>query len=83
MVRLCADKIEADNTLLDLVWKNVGRIADSRIRGEWIGLQRLPWPDLKARILQVGPDGDQLRQNAPLGGILNNRERFSFFDPKR
>jgi hypothetical protein len=82
MVRLCVAKIETDNTLLDLVRKNVGRIADPRIREEWIEFQQLPWPDLKARILEVGPGGDQLRQNAPFGGILSNRERFSFFHPK-
>jgi hypothetical protein len=79
MIRLCAEKIEQDNRLLALVWRNAERIADPRIRAEWLAFRELPWADLKDKLLAPGPDADQLRQNAPFGGILSNRERIGFF----
>lgn len=81
MVRLCVEKIEQDNRLLAQVWRNVDRIADPRIREEWRSFRDLPWGDLRTKLLEHGPEGDQLRQNAPLGGILSNRERIGFFQP--
>jgi hypothetical protein len=81
MVRLCVEKIEQDNRLLAHVWQNAERIADPRIRAEWMAFRKIPWGDLRTKLLASGPDGDQLRQNAPLGGILSNRERIIFFRP--
>jgi hypothetical protein len=81
MIRLCVEKIEADRRLLARVWDNAERIADPRIRNEWRKLQSLPWAELKAKLLAETPDGDQLRQNAPFGGLLTNRERLRFFRP--
>ena len=81
MVLLCVEKIEADERLLTRVWENAERIADPRIREEWLRFRTMPWVELKAKLLEDGPDGDQLRQNAPLGGLLSNRERIRFFRP--
>jgi hypothetical protein len=83
MVRLCVQKIDQDNRLLAHVWQNADRIADPRIREEWKSFRNIPWGDLRAKLLAPGPDGDQLRQNAPLGGILSNRERIGFFQPNQ
>jgi hypothetical protein len=81
MIRLCVEKIEADPRLLARVWDNAERITDPRIRHEWRKFQALPWTELKAKLLAETPDGDQLRQNAPFGGLLSNRERLRFFRP--
>jgi hypothetical protein len=81
MVRLCVEKIEADKRLLTRVWENAGRIADPRIRKEWMGFRTVPWAEFKAKLLADGPEGDQFRQNAPFGGLLSNRERMRFFRP--
>ena len=82
MVRACVEKIDANPGLLARLRANADRIADSRIRSEWLHLTRLPWEDLRRSILSQSPEGDQLRQNAPLGGVLTNAERFQFFRPK-
>jgi hypothetical protein len=79
MVRLCVDKIGSDPALLDRVRANAGRIADPRIRASWSDLLRMPWPQLKSRLLEENERGDQLRQDAPLGGLLSNAERYRFF----
>lgn len=39
----------------------------------------MPWPALRELLLDRSPDGNQLRQNAPLAGILNESERWSYF----
>jgi hypothetical protein len=79
MVRRCVEKIDADRMLLAQVAANVGRIADPRIRSDWLRLLELPWPELRERLLAATEAGSQLRQNAPLGGLLTNAERLKFF----
>ena len=81
MVRLCVEKIDADPHTMTMVRANIDRIADPRIKAEWRGLSSLPWAALRERLLSQSPDGDQLRQNAPLGGVLTKAERLAFFRP--
>lgn len=82
MVRVCIEKIDANPSLLARLRANVDRIADARIHSEWLNLSKLPWADLRNALLAQSPEGDQLRQNAPLGGVLTNAERFQFFRPR-
>ena len=79
MVVLCVDKIDADAALLKKVLDNATRIADPRIRNEWLRLLTLPWVQVREELLARTAAADQLRQNAPLGGLLSNAERFQFF----
>lgn len=79
MVSLCVAKIDARPPLLLQVVQNANRIADPRIRAQWRDLLELPWPALRDRLLADDEPGAQLRQNAPLGGLLSNAERFAVF----
>ena len=79
MMELCAAKIDANPELLQIVRENATRIPDPRIKSEWERHLETPWPELRAKLLAKTEVGDQLRQNAPLGGILSNAERLQFF----
>lgn len=79
MVQLCVSKIDANPDLLNVLRDNVSRIANPRIRAEWETLLKMPWHDLKARLLAETEAGNALRQNASLGGIMTEPERLQFF----
>ena len=79
MVEACAGKIDSDVSLLTLVRRNKSRIADERFKAQWFSLLERPWPALRELLLNRSCVGDQLRQNAPFGGILTEAERMSFF----
>ncbi len=79
MVALCVAKIDRDMQLLGKVEANVRRVSDPRLRAEWESLLNLPWAQLREKLLAAGEAGNQLRQNAPLGGLLSNAERSRFF----
>lgn len=79
MVRLCVDKIDRDPSLLAKIESAATRIADPRIRSEWAVILHEPWPRLRSRLLEDSESGASLRQNAPFGGLLDNRERLTFF----
>ena len=81
MLEACAEKIDRDPSLLDRIADNASRIANDRIRNEWISLVSLPWPELRSTLLERDERGNQLRQNAPFHGILTEDERMSFFPP--
>ena len=81
MVERCVEKIDTDPTLLGRMHCTLARYSDERIRSEWETLLALPWPVLRARLLDPSPEGDRLRQDAPLGGLLTPRERLPFFRP--
>ncbi len=81
MLEACAQKIDRDPSLLDRVADNSSRIANQRIRQEWLSLVNMPWPELRSVLLDPSERGKQLRQNAPFGGILTEDERMSFFPP--
>lgn len=83
MVRLCVEKIDAEPALLAKVNANATRITDPFLRAAWLRFLALPWEQQKARLLAPGEAGDQLRQNAPFGGLLSNAERFRFFERAR
>ena len=79
MVEACVEKIDQDVSLLALVRSNISRIPDERIKAKWVSLLEKPWPALRELLLDQSPSGNQLRQNAPLGGILTEIERMSFY----
>lgn len=79
MIEACVGKIDKDASLLALVRSNISRIPDARVRAHWVSLLNMPWPALRELLLDRSPDGNQLRQNAPLAGILNESERWSYF----
>ena len=79
MLDACALKIDRDPALLAKVRENVSRIADERIKKDWAPLVALPWLELRQLLLERSQNGDQLRQNAPFGGILTKDERMSLF----
>lgn len=81
MLEACAYKIDRDPTLLTTVRENVSRLADGRIKSEWTALLTLSWAELRPLLLERSQQGDQLRQNAPFGGILSEDERMNFFPP--
>ena len=79
LVSACVEKIERTPTLLDRAHDAVRRQPDPRIKAEWQALLAMDWADLKGRLLEASERGDQLRQNAPFGGILSNAERMTAF----
>jgi len=79
IIAACAFKIDRDASLLALARSNASRIADARIRAQWLTLLEKPWPALRETLLDRSSSGDQLRQNAPFGGILSETERMSYF----
>jgi len=79
MLEACSLKIDRDPSLLAKAHENTKRIANPRIKKEWIALLHLPWAELRALLLERSESGNRLRQNAPFGGILTEEERMSFF----
>lgn len=79
MVGHCVEKIDADPALLTRLAENTTRIADQRIRNQWLGLLNLPWSQLREQLLAQTDHACALRQNAPFGGLLSNAERIRFF----
>jgi len=83
MVCLCVEKIDVNPALLQRVAANATRIADPRLRSQWLHLLTLPWAQIREKLLARTESADQLRQNTPFGGILSNAERLPFFKPNR
>jgi len=79
LVAACVAKIDADASLLHRVRAAAERQPNPRIRAEWEALLALPWPELRARLLEESDRGQSLRQNAPLGGLLSPAERMAIF----
>ena len=44
---------------------------------EWSAILALPWPEVRAVLLDPGERGKRLRQNSPFCGVLSNRERWT------
>jgi hypothetical protein len=81
MLESCAQKIDREPSLLIRIADNASRIANPRIRREWLSLVKMPWPELRIRLLETSERGKQMRQNAPFYGILKEDERLGFFPP--
>jgi len=79
LVHACVKKIDRNPGLLDRVAGSVTRIPNPQIRSQWTSLLRLPWSELRVRLLDGSEWGSELRQNAPFGGILTNAERRRIF----
>lgn len=79
MVRLCVDKIDANPQLLERVMTNAARVPDPRLRDRWLQFLDTPWPEFRKKLLAQTEAGNQLRQDAPFGGLLSNAERIQFY----
>lgn len=75
LVEASIRKLDANPALRARMRRNIMRWTDARLREQWDGLLRQPWPDLRRQLLARTEAGDALRQNAPLGGILGAAER--------
>jgi hypothetical protein len=76
LVEACVAKIDSDPKLFAIMRRNITRWSAAHLRAEWEQLLSLPWPELRARLLEDSDRGRLHRQNAPLGGVLDARERF-------
>ncbi|MFZ0090031.1 MAG: hypothetical protein WAL63_11015 [Solirubrobacteraceae bacterium] len=55
-------------------WRQEGRI-DPRYADRWESLLTRPLPELRRALVDESQDGDDLRQNSPLAGLLSEPER--------
>jgi hypothetical protein len=76
LVEACVQKIDLDQTLLSRARAQVKRWSSARLRQEWETFLSLPWPQLRAILLEKSERGDRIRQSAPFGGFLTNQERM-------
>jgi hypothetical protein len=60
-------------------WRADARI-DSAYADWWEHILALPLADVRVAIAEVGPDGDDLRQNSPFAGMLTEPERRRIFE---
>ena len=67
--------IDRDPSLRQRMVENVSRWSDAAHREQWKKLLLLPWPELRGLLLAETEGSTELRQNAPLGGILPPVER--------
>jgi hypothetical protein len=76
LVEACAARIDEDPSLLEQARIQVGRYSQLQLRQEWERLLALPWPQLRAILLEDSDEGDRIRQSIPFGGFLSNEERM-------
>ena len=75
LTKASVQKIDANPALRDRLHDNVARWTNARLRTEWQRRLQLPWNELRLQLLADSDDGNALRQNAPLAGILSSAER--------
>lgn len=83
MVRRIVAKIDADPERRGLQqarevcarWVAQGNIPAR----EWLPLLDLPWPEIRAILLDESDEGQRLRQSDPFVGILTPRERWDIY----
>jgi len=83
LVEACVARIEDDPKLLDHARQQVGRYSNASLRNEWERLLGLPWPQLRAVILEKSDEGDRLRQSVPFGGFLSDELRMQILKAPR
>jgi hypothetical protein len=76
LVEACILKIDRDPALLAKARIQVGRWANSPLRKEWDSFLSLPWTELREKLREETEEGNRIRQSAPFGGFLTNRERM-------
>ena len=76
LVEACVAKIDADPTLVAIMRRNLARWSSAHLSAEWEHMLSLPWSELRTQLLEDSDRGRLHRQNAPLGGVLDARERF-------
>lgn len=79
LVTACVAKLDRDPALLLRVTRSAARIPNPQLRAEWAELLGRPWSEVRGRLLEDTESGAQLRQSAPLGGLLTNAERHRIF----
>jgi hypothetical protein len=77
LVEACITKIEENPKLLDTARNALTRWTDKKLAEKWKKMLDLPWPELKAILLDKSEQGKQHRQNVPFGGILSPKERYN------
>lgn len=77
LVEACVVKIDRDPCLLNRAHAQLRRWTNAAARREWEGLLSLPWPELRAILLEESENGDRIRQSVPFGGFLDNKERMA------
>jgi len=76
LVEACVARIDASPNLIDVMRNNITRWSAAHLRAQWQELLSRPWPELRQLLLEDSEKGRLHRQNAPLGGVLDFRERF-------
>jgi len=76
LVEACVLKIDKDPALLGRAHEQLKRWTNVPLRRQWEGLLGLPWPELRALLLDVSENGNRLRQSVPFGGFLDDEERM-------
>jgi len=79
LVQACIHTIDNDPGLVATMRDSVARWSNLPVQAEWRELLKLPWAELRERLLAETETGAALRQNAPLGGILSAAERHDIF----
>jgi hypothetical protein len=46
---------------------------------EWCAILERGWPEIRAVLLDPGPEGRRLRQGSPFCGVLSPRERWEIY----
>jgi hypothetical protein len=46
---------------------------------EWLELLKSDWEQIRAVLLDAGPDGQRLRQNSPFCGVLTPAKRWAIY----
>ena len=83
--KLIAERIDNDPALFHVGRRNLDRWRRlhgelSRARREWEGLLTLPWPELRALLLEESDEGQRLRSSHPFAGIVTDAERLAIMD---
>jgi hypothetical protein len=79
LVEAAVEKIDANPVLRGQLRENVGRWTNESQRKAWRDYLQRPWTELRGLLLARSEEGARLRQDAPLGGILNPAERRRIF----
>lgn len=70
-------RLDRDPALRRRMNENVSRWTDPALRARWEELLALPWVELRERLVAETEEGAALRQNAPMGGMLEPADRVA------
>lgn len=84
LARAIAARIDSDPARTGLArarrvcsrWRTMGHRAEVE---EWGRVLELPWPEVRARLLDPSEVGQRLRQSSPFCGVLSARERWAIW----